>query len=183
VIVLNFLVASYAIYYTTPKDSFPYIISKNLLMPLGNLSLLLYFILSRVIPNLMTHLKARRTEIAEGILDFTQRNNAIAQNYQAIKEKLHHLDDEKKEILAFAKERADEETQEIRQQIDHKIERRLQESKARLNQEALAVQSALQRQLIEQAFADAQSQLTHAVNAQDQERLEKESLEQLGGLL
>lgn len=163
------------------KNSWLYVVGKNLVVPYANLFLLLYFILSRVIPPLQASLQTRHEEVKNGIRSFEERTDAIAQQYRDIKDKLANVDDEVDVILQRAETFAASESKKQLAQVEHQAERLVEDAHRVVEQELRRVHQDFQRDLIEKAFHYTEDTLTAHTNEQDHERLLDDYIQQTKG--
>lgn len=155
---------------------------KYFLMPLSNFLLFMYLLLSRVLPLLSANLWTRHLHIKQSLQSFEERSDEIADRYRHVKEKLAHVDEEVAVILSRAQENSLLEKTKIRERAQKQAQRIVQEAELLGSQEVRKVQQELQAELIERAFAKAESLLLQTITSDDQARLERDYLQHVGKL-
>lgn len=181
-LVLAFMAGTFLLYWKAPADSWQTRMSHQFFLPLANFFLFAYLILAKTMPMLAKHFRERHTKIAEGIQAFSQQTGAMAERFEEIEKKLENVDEESKEIIERAKTLAEQEKENVISNAKSKAEKIGDEAEASLAQELRRMQQAVQKEAVEQSFAEAQEIVKKHFSAEDQQRLEKEYLQTLGKL-
>jgi F-type H+-transporting ATPase subunit b len=149
-------------------------------MPISNLLLFLYFLLSQIAPTIAKHLRERQLYIAESIKSFDLRSNEIALHYREIKEKLGRADVESEDIIQKANEIAEQTKQKIVANAKKQAARLEKDAESELDQKLRYTQQQLQLELIDAAFSKAEQLIEQHITSEDLQRFEQEYLKQVG---
>lgn len=173
------MIAGFFLFYGTDPSSFRHLLGKKILVPLSNLGLFYYLLLSNTLPSFLDLLKQRHHEIKEGILSFTERDDEISRRWHDTKDKLTHVETETQDILQRAHALAKEEIASLQAKADQKAERIVSETTAQVRQSFRSLQHDMQQRLIDLSFQKAEEILASKLQDSDRTAWQEDFLRQL----
>ncbi len=165
-----------------PDGSWRQLWGKGFFVPLSNLLILIYLILSKALPSFLDYLVARRARIEESLKSFEERTDEISLRFREIRDKYANSDAEVKEILERARARAEEEKANRIAEAHKRAEELIREAKEMSEQEERLLYLKLTENLVNRSIERAEKQIKESFSPEDQERLLGEFLEKIESL-
>jgi F-type H+-transporting ATPase subunit b len=147
-----------------------------------NLALFVAVLVYLVKKPLTEAFKARREEIRSELIKAEKEKQAALEHLTTAEAKLAALESEKASILKRAREEAEAEKASILRQTESEIAKLREQAEGEINRLAQQTRAELKRLAAEESVRLAEEKLRGKINAENDARLVKASIHEIGGL-